>query len=577
MEAEFLHHLRNAVPKSGYGNRLSMYLISLEAWRRGLKVTYFYEKNPENKMLVRYTLADEKNEYYFNSSLGDKLTEGAFDICENKDKTKKILSEAGLPVPKGKKFTKGTNIETIIDYANQLDYPLVLKPTNENAGIGVFSNIQNETAFRSALHHLQEDLGYDEILVEEHIDGNEYRIFFVNGEILAATNRIPANIKGDGVHSINELIENKNKSKEENPALSSKIIEKDKEVTDSVKALNYDYDTVPKNGETIYLRSKSNVSRGGDSIDVTDKLPDRIKAIAKNAANAIEGLDIGGLDMIIDDDFEKAVILEINTKPMIGLHVFPVEGNPIDVVSPMVDYYFPETINQRKSNLYFDFNSVISPIRDRSVTKVELTPLSTIKKYFGKKYIIKGELDSDFKQAIRQVALVKEINGHLKEDSSNEYELIITHENEEVLEDFINKVTELDSDSLLTYEQSNYDLPIKIGFEIKERPGYSIRIAKQREKINELDNETKKLNRRVNRYEKLNQELKSEIVADRQQNSILGKRIMKLEKENRKLIKKQDRLTTNLKETKYELNNMKKSSSWKVTKLLRNLKGFVKK
>src|SRR5690625_6016199 len=137
----------------------------------------------------------------------------------------------------------------------------------------------------------------------------------------------------------------------------------------------------------------------------------------------------------------------------------------------MVDYYFPETINQRKSNLYFDFNSIISPIRDRSVTKVKLTPLSTNKKYFGKKYIIKGELDSDFKQAIRQVALVKEINGHLKEDSSNEYELIITHENEEVLEDFINKVTELDSDSLLTYEQSNYDLPIKIGFEIKERPG----------------------------------------------------------------------------------------------------------
>src|SRR5690625_7687351 len=74
----------------------------------------------------------------------------------------------------------------------------------------------------------------------------------------------------------------------------------------------------------------------------------------------------------------------------------------------------------------------------------------------------------------------------------------------------------------------------------------------------------------LNRYEKLNQELKSEIIADRQQNSILGKRIMKLEKENRNLIKKQDRLTTNLKETMYELNNMKKSSSWKVTKPLRN-------
>src|SRR5690625_4519916 len=190
---------------------------------------------------------------------------------------------------------------------------------------------------------------------------------------------------------------------------------------------------------------------------------------------------------------------------------------------------------------------------------------------------MKVKIYNKYKQDNKQIVSIKKINEPLKEDSSNKNELIITHENEEVLEDFINKVTELDSDSLLTYEQSNYDLPIKIGFEIKERPGYSIRIAKQREKINELDNETKKLNRRVNRYEKLNQELKSEIVADRQQNSILGKRIMKLEKENRKLIKKQDRLTTNLKETKYELNNMKKSSSWKVTKLLRNLKGFVKK
>src|SRR5699024_9566814 len=86
----------------------------------------------------------------------------------------------------------------------------------------------------------------------------------------------------------------------------------------------------------------------------------------------------------------------------------------------------------------------------------------------------------------------------------------------------------------------------------------------QKDEIKELNNKTKKLNRRVNRYEKLNQELKSEIVADRQQNSILGKRIMKLEKENRKLIKKQDRLTTNLKETKYELNNIKKKSKIKI-------------
>src|SRR5690625_5271014 len=88
----WLEKLENAVPRSGYGNRLSMYLIALEAWRRGLQVKFYYLDNQDNKMLIRYSLSNVDKEHFFESSMGDKLTRKAISICENKDETKKYLS-----------------------------------------------------------------------------------------------------------------------------------------------------------------------------------------------------------------------------------------------------------------------------------------------------------------------------------------------------------------------------------------------------------------------------------------------------------------------------------------------------
>lgn len=576
-EHKFLPHLINAVPESGYGNRLSMYLIALEAWRRGLKVKFFYEDNPENKMLIRYTLADEKNEYYFNSSLGEKLTKYAYDICENKDETKKILSKSNIPVPKGKRFTEENDIEVILEYANQLGYPLVIKPVSENAGIGVFSNLKNEKELLSSLLYLQEELGFKDILVEEHIEGSEHRFLLVDGKVVAVVNRVPANIKGDGINTIERLIDLKNKSKIGNPTISSKGIEKDIEVTNSIKSLNYDYTSIPAEGEIIYLRSKSNVSRGGDPIDVTHKIPEEMKQIAENVPKAIEGLDICGLDMIIDEEYKNAVILEVNTKPMIGLHVFPIAGEPIDVISPIIDYYFPETAGKYKTNLYFDFNSVISPIRDRSVKKVELIPVPTTKNISSEMYSIEGEIDSEYKQKIRLLALEKKINGNLQEVSSNKYKLIVAHEDREIIDDFMDEVHKINEDSLLTYEKEKKNLPIKIGFEVYDISGQEKRIAAQIDKTEKLSRENKKINREVKKLKDVNKELKSEIIADRRQNSILGKRIMDLEKENRKTLGKIERLSIENSEMKNELSKIIESSSWKVIKPLRNIRGFIKK
>ena len=49
-----------------------------------------------------------------------------------------------------------------------------------------------------------------DVLVEEYFAGTEYRFFVINGQTKAIMLRVPANVKGDGVHTIRELVEQKN-------------------------------------------------------------------------------------------------------------------------------------------------------------------------------------------------------------------------------------------------------------------------------------------------------------------------------------------------------------------------------
>jgi len=574
---EYLPHLKNAVPNKGYGNRLSMYLIALEAWRRGLAVKFFLEDNPDNKLLIRYSIGDGTNKYKFESSLGEKLSAYAYEVCENKDETKKVLSEAGIPVPEGKRFTADVSDNEIIEYANELGFPLVMKPISENAGKGVFSNIKTMKEFEESLLHLRNELNYQDIIVEKHVDGIEYRIFLVDGKVIAATNRIPANIKGDGINTIEQLIGEKNKSKLINPSVASKFIEQDKEVSDAIRALGYEYTSVPAAGEQIFLREKSNVSAGGDSIDVTNQLTPELKKIAENASQAIDGLNVCGLDMIVDKELNNGVIIEINTKPMIGLHIFPVEGEPRDVVSPILDAYFPATVGKKKTNFYFDFDAVIAPLRDRSVREVTLSPPPIFEQTFATKYLLRGSYHEDFERKVRLLALRERVHGYLKEVEDEQYELVIVSDKKQVVHEFIQQVTLLKLVSNSHVEEYEYDLPIKIGFEIYKKSGTQKRIKQQRDKIQQQRDRIKRLNQDLRNQKALSKKYKEEIIADRRQNSILGKRILKAEKQNEKYLKKNEKIIEKNLNLKMEYQNVIDSNSWKLTKPMRKIGKIMKK
>lgn len=484
----WMPHHEGAVPPAGQGKRISTYTVALEAWRRGLDLTFYSVFDEENLLKVRYAVASKDKVHHFSLSMGDKVTDVAFDICNNKEVTKKYLAKANVPVPQGKMFDENNNDEEVLEYARELGFPLVVKPTDGNAGKGVFANIQNIDTVKDLVSYVRHDLGYKEIIIEKYVTGDEFRIYVIEDRILGAMNRRPASIVGDGVHSIKQLIHNQNEIRKMNPHLTSRLIKRDREIEALLLRQNYDYKSIPKEGERVFLREKSNLSTGGDAIDVTDQLTEGIKDIAINAGKAIPGLSHYGVDMIVDLENDTGVILEVNARPGLGGHLFPMEGKPRDFAKEIIDYYFPETKDIERTYLYFDFDSILEPLQARSADKVQvITP--PVGKLYSKKYIVSGDVQKvGYRNVIRKEAIARDLHGHTENLEDGSVEVLVAGVDKQIVEEF-KEVCWKGSERSNVQEVKEYEWgkPVKIGFEVnkpyKLKPFEVRDVLKEKEKL----------------------------------------------------------------------------------------------
>ncbi|QQK78492.1 acylphosphatase [Salicibibacter cibi] len=549
-EHAWLPHLENAIPKSAYGKKLSMYTIALEAWRRGINVKFYRLEDPEeNKLRIRYSLTYQGREHRFESSRGDLLTQEAYDVCDDKDLTKQNLSKAGIPVPDGKRFKEDAYDEVIVDYANTLGYPVVIKPISENGGKGVHANIQDTEEMREALIHVRQDLNYRDVIVEEHVPGKEFRIFIVGNKIIGAVNRIPANIVGDGINSINELINKKNGEKRGNPNLSKNAIEIDKEVLNTIQFKNYTLNSIPEAGDCVFLRNKSSVSMGGDPIDVTEKLTTHMKDLAIKAYQSIPELGLCGLDMIIDEENNLGTVIEINTKPMLGLHLFPVKGSSRDITSPIIDYYFPETVDVEKTNLYFDFDSILEPLKSRSTDMIEVT-LPPLGKLYAKRYIISGHVQGvGYRKWIRKQALQHHLHGYTKNKKDGKVVVVVAGSDESDVRAFKDICAQGPKKAQVEkVKAKEWEKPVKIGFEIKKEP-----------------------------TEKRLKDLEKQLQKEKQDKKKIAQERSALDQEKREVKQKLESMEEEKERLQQEYTALRNSRVWRYTKPLRNISSMAKR
>ena len=253
------------------------------------------------------------------------------DIACNKSLTKELLTINNIPVAKGYKIE---DKKLLLEYANSLGYPLVLKPESGNKAKGIILNIKNEIELLEGFKRIEKQ--YNNLIIEKYYEGNDYRVCVVDYEVVAAAKKIVPSVMGDGISSIENLIDNINSSElrgEDHERELTKIII-DEELIYIINKEGYTIKSVLEKGKKINLRENSNLSNGGTSIDCTHIISKENKEICSRIAKVI-GLDICGID-ICSKDISKpitdnGVILEVNASPGLRMHTFPQEGNRIEI------------------------------------------------------------------------------------------------------------------------------------------------------------------------------------------------------------------------------------------------------
>jgi len=266
----------------------------------------------------------------------------AVELASDKEETNSILRDLGLPVPKQRLVRSSRDAKRA---AERIGFPVVLKPLAGNHGRGVSINLKTpeeiEVAFDKAREHGRN------VIVESYLEGHDHRILVVNGELVAASKRVPGHIVGDGKRTIEQLVDIVNEDPRRGVGHEKVLtrLELDHQADLLLTKLGYDRSTVPAEGETVYLRSTANLSTGGTAIDVTDTIHPDNREMAVRTIKAI-GLDIGGVDFLTKDITESyreagGGICEVNAGPGFRMHVAPSEGTPRDVAGPVLDMLFP--------------------------------------------------------------------------------------------------------------------------------------------------------------------------------------------------------------------------------------------
>ena len=323
---------------------LSTQALLFDAIQKGLNIEILDERDQFISLQF-----GEHLEYVKNGNMTSHDSYISPLIMENKVVTKKVLAKAGFNVPQSIEFTDVKSaVENFPLFENRA---IVIKPKSTNFGLGISifqQGVTDREDFAKAVEiAFRED---KEIMVEDYLLGTEYRFFVLGDQTLAVLLRVPANVIGDGVHTVAELVAVKNDHPLRGDGSRTplkKIALGDIEQL-QLKEQGLTVDSIPAKDQLVQLRANSNISTGGDSIDMTDEMHASYKEIAVGISKAM-GAAVCGVDLIIPDLKQPAEpslrswgVIEANFNPMMMMHIFPFSGQSRRLTMNVIKMLFPE-------------------------------------------------------------------------------------------------------------------------------------------------------------------------------------------------------------------------------------------
>ncbi|NCY01390.1 MAG: cyanophycin synthetase [Planctomycetia bacterium] len=262
-------------------------------------------------------------------------------IAQDKELTRTLLAEAGIPVPEGRPVRDAADAWSV---AEEIGAPVVVKPRYGNQGRGVSVDLSTREEVEKAWLVAREE--ESTVVVERFVRGGDYRVLVVGGKAVAAARRHPPRVVGDGVATVATLVERVNEDPrrccDHAGALSPVRIDGVALAVLADQGLTPE--SVPAADRVVLLRQNANLSTGGTSEDVTDIVHPDVAARAVEAARII-GLDVAGIDIVTADitqslESQRGVVIEVNAGPGLRMHLEPTVGTPRNVGAAIVDTLF---------------------------------------------------------------------------------------------------------------------------------------------------------------------------------------------------------------------------------------------
>lgn len=264
-------------------------------------------------------------------------------IAQDKELTKQLLDMAGVPVPRGRSVN---TLDEALVAAEEIGWPVVVKPQDGNQGRGVSVNLTTPEQLTQA-YAVASQIS-DEVLIERHLRGGDYRLLVINNQLVAAARREPPHILGDGVHSVRTLVDevNSDPRRGDGHATALTRIPFDDIARARLAEQGLTPQSIPAKGQHVALRDNANLSTGGTATDVTDDVHPEVAARAVAAAQMV-GLDICGIDLVCEHvlspiEDQGGGIVEVNAAPGLRMHLNPSYGKSRPVGEAIINYMYPD-------------------------------------------------------------------------------------------------------------------------------------------------------------------------------------------------------------------------------------------
>jgi cyanophycin synthetase len=267
----------------------------------------------------------------------------AESIASDKDLTKRLLRHVGVPIPIGRMVTDPDDAWSA---AQEVGFPVVVKPRNANHQRGISIELTERDEIHRAYHWAIEDGQTQDVMVEQYARGQHHRLLVVGGRMVAASRGHVETVTGDGIHTVEQLIDEVNRDPLRGEAYTDPL-----SIIKMVAATHIELakqglaaDSVPETGRVVLIH------RTGDlTTDCTEEVHPETARQAVLAARVV-GLDIAGLDVLAEDirqplASQRGAIVEVNAGPSLSPHVAPLFGKPQPVGRAIIDLLFPSDLS----------------------------------------------------------------------------------------------------------------------------------------------------------------------------------------------------------------------------------------